>query len=186
VLARPPTYGHVEGTFGELRLSLILRSSNPKSRPFMSATLPNATQGNPEHRKLSKHAGFAIPCTSMKHLTAQSYRDSRSAGRVRSSTLYLVVISRVNSARQRGLGSGPRLTNRNPPKTRFCSNEGVAAQRIDCAHWLYYLDAPLRPAWGCHREGEGALTSPAGAGVVASPKPSASRRRACWVTKRSV
>src|SRR5215217_6640775 len=69
--------------------------------------------------------------------------ETRSAVRVRSSALYLVVISRLNSARQRGLESGPRITNRNPPKTCVCSNEGMAAQRIDCAYWLGYLDGPL-------------------------------------------
>jgi len=69
----------------------------------------------------------------------------------------LIEFSRENSALQRGIGPRPGLTNRNPPMTRFWSNERVAAQRIEIAHWLYYLYVPVLPAWRCHRKGEGLL-----------------------------
>ena len=40
----------------ELRLSPILRNSRAFARLFMSATLPDATLGNPKQRKPPKHA----------------------------------------------------------------------------------------------------------------------------------
>ena len=65
---------------------------------------------------------------------------SRSAVRVRSSAHYLVAIFRENSALPSGFGPRPGLTYRNPLKMCFWSNGGMAAQLIDFAHWLYYLD----------------------------------------------